>query len=254
MRLRYLCLLTLFISGCTNFRPPSLETLNGEWRFAYVQKAKSLFGENPTPPSFDTIEFKKDGNIRLHDSLMNREFNGSYSLIGDKLTWTFSPPDMKNPVKHQLECFWTDYGCALALRAAKGSGGDPMETEWVYYRPEVFLSTDDIAGKWVTTIDGKNADMTFGKDGKYHINGKEIWGFYRLWPSKYGNVLTTVIWIQGEGGFMLLNLYKIEVDKLTLTPLIWSGPDKRGEKEWNRSKENEGPNNAIERDSIPIAR
>lgn len=220
MRRTCVCVLLLVVTGCATL-PLSRETLNGEWRFAYVQKWRSMFGENPTPPSFDTIEFKPGGNIRLKDTLMRREFAGSYSLDGDKLTWTFSPPDVKTPVVHRLECSWTSYGRGLMIRAAAGTD----ETEFVYCRSQRFLPAKDIAGTWVVAADGKSASMTFGKDGEYGMGSKDVWGYYRLWQSDKGNALTTVMWIQGEGGFLMIYLYRVHGDELTLTPLGGNGPN-----------------------------
>ena len=233
----FFLLAVLCFSGCATMAPPNADNLTGEWRFVYVQKAHTMFGQNPLPPSFDVLEFRIGGTIRLKDSVMHREFTGTYSLTGDKLSWVFTPPDLGKPVEHRLECSWGENGRSLVLRLAKGQNGDPMETEWVYYRPTRLLATNAIAGKWVVSHDGKSGDMTFGKDGQYFMEGRKIWGYYRLWSSRYGNVATSVIWVDGEGSFMLLNGYTIDGDKLSLIPLSQHGLEKGDKTVWTRAGE-----------------
>jgi len=242
----------LLLGGCATLPPPTATDLSGEWRFAYAQKTLVMFGQDFTPPpSFDIIEFKDTGAVRLVNSLMRHEFTGNYTLDGNRLEWTFSPPDVKKPVEHRLECSWTENGRALVLRPSEDGEDSSTGTEWVFYKPRRFLPGDTITGKWVATVDGEKGDMTFERDGRYYMDGKKIWGYYRLWPSRYGNTLTTPIWIQGEGGFIVLYLYNLDGDKLTLTPLTPNGPEKKGKLMWSRSKEKDAPNQVSEATSEP---
>jgi hypothetical protein len=235
------------LCGCVTLPAPTAQDVRGEWRFVYAQKTLSMFGHDfIPPPSFDAIEFLDGGRIRLADSMRRREFAGDYTLVGNKLAWSFSPPDVKEPIKHQLDCSWTENGQALMLRLAKDVDNESSQVEWVYYKSNRFLSNSAIAGKWVAKAGDGTADMTFEKDGRYYMDGRKVWGYYRLWQSRYGSTLTTPIWIQEEGAFVVLYLYHIDADSLTLTPLTPSGPEKKGRTVFKRMTEDSASNKVSE--------
>ena len=225
MNSRAICVLILIVcASCNRNETVRKSDLSGEWQFTYVQKARTAFGMNPSPPMFDLIEFKKDNSIHLVDSMRKREFNGKFTYEDGILEWEFSPEDMPKPIVHRVDCLWAEKRKSIILRLSEGETGSDLETEWVYFRPEYLLPNAKMIGKWMTSNDGESTDMIFQKDGTFLMNNNKIWGYYRLWPSRYGDALTTAIWIQGEGGFMLLYSYSIESDTLTLTPLTYNGP------------------------------
>ncbi|WP_027360697.1 hypothetical protein [Desulforegula conservatrix] len=213
-------LVSTLLIGCASMPKLNKDGVTGEWRFAYVQKTLM-----PNPPAFDTIDFKKNGKVFLKNSLMNRSFNGNYTVTANRITWSFQPPDMKRPVEHELSYSWSEYGQALVLRLAKGDNGEPIESEFVYYKPDRFISTDDIIGTWEAKKDGNTINMSFYKDGSLHMDGQNIRGYYRLWKSNMGNTLTTTIWVENEGGLLVNYLYKLHNGKLMLAPASYNGTE-----------------------------
>jgi hypothetical protein len=213
----------------------ALPSIEGEWRFVYMNKPLLMFGKDfSPPPAFDSIDFQTNGTVRLVNSMSHHDFLGTYQVDGDKVKWTFTPPNITNSIEHELIVSWAEQGKALVLRPAEDDQGIPVEAEWTYYRPERLFPVDPIVGKWITSSEGETTDMTFEQDGSFHMAGKKCWGYYRLWRSNHGNTLTTPIWIQGEGGFIINYLYMIESNTLTLTPLGHDGPHKQGITVWNK--------------------
>ena len=212
-------------------------SIEGEWRFVYMNKPLMLMDYDVSPPpSFDAITFNTDGTVRLVNTLAQDDIVGTYTRSGNRVEWTFIPPNATDPVVHELVFSWTELGRALVLRPADGSEGIPTDLEWAYYRPERLLPADELIGIWTTSSQGRSTDITFKEDGRFYFHGRETRGYYRLWRSNQGNTLTTPIFVQGRGRIIIQYLYRIEGDRLILTPTGHAGPDSEGVIAWQRGE------------------
>lgn len=207
--------LPVLLSGCMA-TSDTTENIAGKWYFAHIRKAQSLFGEMPPPPQFDEIDFLIPNTIKLKSSLQKWEFEGTYTLSGNNLSYSFHPANVKEPVKHDMECSLTDLGRTLILTYE--------QTEFVYYRPVQFYP-NEIAGTWITEAKGKSEILRLGKEGSFFMEKSKIAGHYRLWQSRYGNAMTGIVFIPGHGGFLMIWNYEKENGNLKLTPMGWNGPE-----------------------------
>ena len=123
---------------------------------------------------------------------------------------------MNAPVRHEVKCEVIDHGPGLVLTS-------PDQTEWVYYRPSRFLP-NTIAGDWRVEADGLTETMHLGKDGFYRLVQGHIVGHYRLWPSRYGTMMTAVVHIPGHGGFFMIWKYQLQGDQLAVDAVHPAGP------------------------------
>jgi len=224
------------LGGCASL-PPTAKSIHGQWHFAHVRKAQSLFGQLPPPPQFDTISFAQPNKINLKASLEKWSFDGTFLLSGNDLSYEFHPPDVKEPVRHKLKCALVDQGNSLILTHE--------QTEMVYYRPDRFYP-NEIAGNWITKAEGKSEIMLLGKDGSYLMVQSNVIGHYRLWPSRYGKAMTAVVFIPGHGGYLMIWKWEQKADRLTLTPISWKGPVPEGAVTWTLRAKEEPPNQSIQ--------
>lgn len=201
-------------SGCATL-PPSPESINGEWYFAHFRQVQSVFGEFPAPPQFDSIMFTQPNIINISDSLGKMSFDGTYMLSGHDLSYEFHPPDINKPIKHNLKCSLEENGETLILTYE--------QNELVYYRPERFYP-NEIVGEWVVEADEQSEIMRLGEDGSYLMVKSNVIGNYRLWPSRFGKVMTAIVFIPGHGGYLMIWKYEQKDDLLTLTPISFNGP------------------------------
>ncbi len=205
-------LLVVLLGGCVS--PPEVSrTIEGQWHFAHVGKARSLFGEFPAPPRFDSIRFEVADQIVLESRLLGESFEGTYAWDGNNVDYQFQPPDMPTPVKHRLNCELSDNGRALILTHDG--------TEMIYRRSEWF-GPITVAGEWRSANDA-NVTLRLGRDGSLNRPGDSIFGHFRVWQSRYGQTMTAISFVQNEGVFMFIWQYKHEGDRLTLIPISWKG-------------------------------
>lgn len=185
-------------------------SIEGTWYYADVRKAYIPVA----PTKFDIMEFRKEGGIKLTATLEKRTFDGTYTLVGNDLTLSFQVPEKPSPVELKVKLDSTYDGRAL-ITIIQGN-------EMVFYRSSTFLS-EDITGNWVTQGEGQKQTMILGKDGSYLLKEANVFGYYRLWESKHGKTMTTVMYIQGEGGYTLFSLYERKTDRLILIPQSENG-------------------------------
>jgi hypothetical protein len=92
----------------------------------------------------------------------------------------------------------------------------------VYYRPARFLP-NTVAGDWTLEIKGGSGTMRRGETGRYRLDPGGIIGYYRLWSSRSGDIMTVVVNIPGCGGQLMLFRCNRRDDLLELTPITWEG-------------------------------
>lgn len=69
----------------------------------YMNRPVMLVGHDVSPPpSFDSIDFRTNGTVRLVNTMSQHDFIGTYTLDGNKLTWSFATPDVTNSIEHEL--------------------------------------------------------------------------------------------------------------------------------------------------------
>ena len=212
------------LSGCSSLTPTS-KSLQGEWCFAYVQKAQSMFGEMPPPPRFDSIRFSREKKINLKDSLTKKEFEGTFDLTENDLEYSFQPPELNEPVRHKLVFSLLDKGEVLVLTHD--------QTEMVYYRADRFYP-NSLAGEWVTTKGDQTETMKLGEDGSYQMVESQVLGHYRLWPSRYGMAMTASMFIPDHGTYMIIWMVQRQGKRVTLTPVSYDGPMKDAAIVWTK--------------------
>ena len=211
-------------------------SVHGEWLFVYTGTQLWISsGDYSPPPSFDIIEFRTDGTVHLVNSMWEENFTGTYELIGNRIRWTFTPPNATEPVEHELVYTWSERGRTLTLRPAQAEHGEPTDIEWTYYRPGRLAPADEIVGRWSSTVENEEVHMTFEPDGRFLMDDGTYSGYYRLWLSRHGPTLTTPVWIPGAGGFIINQLYAIDADELVLTPIGQDGPIKDETMFWKRT-------------------
>lgn len=209
-----LCLTAVFLlCGCASLATWS-HPIEGRWHFAYVRKAPTVSGEFPAPPTFDSITFTPPFKIELQSRLSGFDFSGSYRLRDDRLSYQFHPPESDAPIRQEVAYSLLDQDRTLVLIDDK--------TEFVYYRPEKFQAFA-IAGNWTLEVDGETETMQLRADGSFRLLQRSITGHYRLWPSRFGNAMTAVVDIPGQGGRFMIYRYHLENDRLDLTPITWEG-------------------------------
>src|ERR1043166_7781533 len=171
-------------------------SIRGVWYFAEVRITNLLLP--PSPPTFDIMEFRDGDDVRLTDTLHKQTFDGKFHLAEDNLTLKFQTPNKVEPVELTMKIGLLYNRRGLLVTIAK--------EERVFYRRDVFVD-EDIAGNWLGSNGVEKVTMVLGKDGSYRLTEGGVSGFYRLWKSGAGPMMTTVVWIQGEGAFTFKNLY-----------------------------------------------
>lgn len=218
--------IAMLLGSCAT-APINPTAIRGQWQFAYVRQAKTAFGQFPAPPQFDAITFMPPTQIEVHSSTRQASFDGTYTLAGNQLVYEFQPPGVKKPIRHTLTCMLSNHGNALLLTHEN--------TEMVYYRPQRFYA-NTIAGEWTVTAKDKTETMQLGKDGSYRLVESQVVGHYRLWPSRYGKAMTTLVTVPGQGGHLWIWKYERQGNRLTMTPISWNGPLKKGTVTWTHKK------------------
>jgi hypothetical protein len=222
MKLGFSLLLWLVLvgTGCVTPHPLGINQLAGEWRFAYAAGAVPLGGASP--PSFDIVTFNRNGMVSLQNTLLNHQFVVPYQLAGNRLSWAFTPPDAKEPIQHVLLCGWTEHGDAMVLRPAP-EANPGLSAEWVFFRADRFLPIETVTGRWQFRGD-RPAVINLDANGLYQIEDTGVWGYYRLWKSIYGTTLTTVMWVQEHGAYVVVQTCERKEEKLILATVGGDGP------------------------------
>lgn len=122
-----------------------------------------------------------------------------------ELSWTVSGP--QGQITQKFSYRFNPDG-ALILTS-------PEQGENIYLRASRFLPVDAVAGRWQSTDGG---ELKLEKNGQLSM-GENVWGSYRLWKSGKDTMLTQLLWIQGEGSFMVIGRVKVSGDEMTLTPM-----------------------------------
>jgi hypothetical protein len=154
--------------------------------------------------------------MSVESTLQGFRFPGTYTVQENRLTYTFHPPELQQPVTQELGFRLQDRGQALVLIHET--------TEYVYYHPER-LAANLIYGEWVGSTSSSHEYLRLGKDGAFRLGDDDqaIQGYYRLWRSNYGDTMTADVFIPDHGCFMLLWRYARKGDELTLTPITSAG-------------------------------
>jgi hypothetical protein len=193
----------------------SKNNLVGVWCFAFPNQ-DSLAS---APPMFDVFELGEEASLKLKSTFQGFDFSGTYATNGTKLDLTFHATNRVEPQILALKAVLINDGQALLLSSRDGS--DSRE-EMVYFRSNRFLFSD-IAGKWTVNEGGTTQTMTLGTNGDYRLTDGDVNGYYRLWRSAKGIIMTTAFFVHGEGGFTLLQRCERKGAELHLTPVTHEG-------------------------------
>ncbi|MCU0599971.1 MAG: hypothetical protein MUE70_12040 [Desulfobacterales bacterium] len=183
-----------------------LDLLIGEWYFVSNQKGSPI----SAPPSFDIIEFLPQQKIRLRSTLDKYNFMGSVAVTGDTVSYTFQPPDVKEPIKHDVKMALSNSGGQLTLVYRQFN----EERGVLYNRPALLLSAD-VVGEWYVEERGERAIMLFSMDGSFSLQNK-MFGYYRAFNSYRGPAIMAALRYGGHDTLVFW-LYERQGNKLRLT-------------------------------------
>lgn len=200
-----------------------------------------------TPPLFDTIQIAPPASITLKDSLRNRQFAGTYALDREIVRWTFHPKDSPVPIEHALHFSFTNEG-ALVLRSAAAKHSNEQQVEWVFLPSDRFLPTTTVSGDWI--IPGKSGEpdthwilLPDGSLGHKEKPSAEdsFWGYYRVWNTVQKELmLTTVMWVQGEGAFAVFQRLEMNGGEMKVTGRVPPGIPPQPPQVWKRAPLSQG--------------
>ncbi len=194
-----------------------------------------------TPPLFDSIAVVPPSSIILHDTLRKRSFTGTYEINNQILRWTFQPKVSHKPIEHAVHYSFAQDG-ALVLRGAAAKDSNEQQVEWLFLRPDRFLPNTTVSGDWIMPTEkgepeAHNMLLPDGTLGKQATKpGEEFWGFYRVWRNPQNElILTTVMWIQGEGEFAMFQHIEQQDGELRVTSRVPPGFTPKPPETWKRA-------------------
>ncbi len=216
----FLLMLLVSLPGCswTDYS----EALQGEWKFAYLNYELEIYAtempQYPPPPFFDRYIFSTDNTVEIISTIEDVRFTAQYKVSADRLRITFQSPEREKPILIDMP-YTVDQETGILTLIER-------DTKYQYYRPEKLLP-NDLAGRYTTKIDGqelgKEAQLILGKNGEYSIPLMNMTGYYVLWPSDYGNLMSIATTTGERRGLFAVVVYEKYGDMFKATPILPDG-------------------------------